>query len=88
MRRYPGKKLCRENLRRLYKKHRIKRKCIKITKVQPHQIQLKIKREVLMAADQLKHYMSRGFRVIYFDETMVTKRTLFKQDYCQKNEYV
>ena len=86
MREFPGKKICSTTLRSIYVKHKIRRKRIRNTKVNNPQLKLKIKRQSKYMAEELQKFKDRGFRLVFLDETMVTKSTIPKVEWSRPNE--
>ena len=76
MLKYPSKKICTQTLSRLYTKHKIHHKKIKITKLLTPVLRPRIKKQTEQMAEQLAPMISKGFRIVYLDETMVTKSTM------------
>ena len=60
----------------LYKKYKIKRKKIKITKNINYNARKRLKKSIKVAKEELTRYMKEGYRIIYCDETMITKSTI------------
>ena len=63
-------------LLKIYKEAGIKKKKIRQAKILSEVSLRKIRFQIPEARDKLNHYISRGFRIIYLDECMVTKTTL------------
>ena len=82
---YPNKKISRSTLGLIYKKHRVRKKKIKVTKIPTKKERKKITRSIKAAKEELEHYRVRGFRIIYLDETMVTKSTITSHEWIAKN---
>ena len=63
-------------LRKLYAKYKIRKKCIRITKI-PTKPQLE---SIILQASDLSQDISMAlemkFRIVYLDECMVTKKTM------------
>ena len=76
MNRFPGKKLSRSRLQRLYKQFKIKRKKIKLTKNMNYNARKRLRKSINTAKEELTKYVSLGYRIIYCDETMITKSTI------------
>ena len=74
-RRYPQTQTTIYKLRKLYSKYKIRKKCIRIAKI-PSRPALE---DIIMQFNDLSNDVSmaleRGFRIIYLDECMITKRT-------------
>ena len=60
----------------MYKENKIKRKKIKLTKNMNYNARRRFKRSLNTAREELKRYMMLGYRIIYCDETMITKSTI------------
>lgn len=84
--RYPNKKLSATTLSRLYKKHKIRKKKIKITKIPNRKQRAKIKLSVANIKKELLYYTKKGFRIIYIDETMITKSTIARNEWSVNRE--
>ena len=84
IRAFPHKKTSSTTLGRIYKQHNIRKKKIKITKITNRKERRKITRSIAEAKHDLQLYRTRGFRIIYLDETMVTKSTMATQEWSQK----
>ena len=76
MDRFKDKKLSRSRLQRLYKQNKIKRKRIKLTKNINYNARKRFKRSLNTARDELTRHIQLGYRIIYSDETMITKSTI------------
>ena len=63
-------------LRSIYKKFKIKKKSIKHTKIVNQKKQLEIDELSLKLSRQLRFLIEKGFRAVFLDEMMVTKRTI------------
>ena len=64
MQRFPGKKLSRSRLQRLYKEFRIKRKKIKLTKTMNYNAKRRFKKSLNTAREELEKYISLGYRIV------------------------
>ena len=62
--------------RSIYQRYHIRKKKIRITKINDANRERRIRRETEFMAQQLKVMMQRGFRIVYLDETMVTTKTI------------
>ena len=82
---YPNKKISRSTLGLIYKIHMVRKKKIKVTKIPTKKERKKITRSIKAAKEELDLYSSRGFRIIYLDETMVTKSTIATHKWSAKN---
>ena len=82
---FPNKKISHSTLGNIYKKHRVRKKKIKVTKIPTKKERKKITRSIKAAKEELGHYSGRGFRIIYLDETMVTKSTITSHEWSAKN---
>ena len=85
VRNYPEKSLKRTRLIKIYKEYKIKKKKIKITKIINRKQRQKIKKKLSESRTELLVYIRRGFRIIYLDELMITKRTIGQMDYSGVN---
>ena len=82
---FPDKTVSSSTLERIYKKNKIKKKKVKVTKIPNRKERKKIKRSIAEAKKELEHYRSRNFRIIYLDETMITKSTIATHEWSKKN---
>ena len=73
---FPDKMLCTTKLRGIYLKHKIRRKKIKVTKLINETLRRRIKKLTAQSAEDINEMIARGFRIVYLDETMVTKSTM------------
>lgn len=73
---FPKKRLKPWKISKIYKAHCIRKKKICIAKPSSMRIRRKIRREVPRVREELQHYINRGFRILYLDETMITKSTV------------
>ena len=78
---YPDKKMSKSRLQRIYKQLKIRRKKIKLVKHINNRIKRRINKAIRVAKDDLSYYINKGFRIIYCDETMITKSTIPTHDY-------
>jgi transposase len=76
MHRFPGKKISATTLGNLYAKHKVRRKKIKVTKLANTRLRRRIEKQSQHMSQQLEEMRSRGFRLVFVDETMVTKSTM------------
>jgi hypothetical protein len=76
MHRFPGKKISTSTLWHLYAKHKVRRKKIKVTKLANTRLRRRIEKQSHHMSEQLELMRSRGFRLVFVDETMVTKSTM------------
>ena len=76
MKKFPDKKLSSTRLERLYKEMKIKRKKIKLSKNMSYNAKKRFKKSLNTAQEDLKKYIDDGYRIIYCDETMITKSTI------------
>ena len=83
---FPNKKISSTTLSRIYKKNKVRKKKVKVTKIPTKKERAKIKKTTYQAKEELEYYRSRGFRIIYLDETMVTKSTIATHDWSAKNQ--
>ena len=88
MRAFPEKKLAPKMLSHIYKKHKIRKKKIKITKILGDVEHRKIRFQVPEVREALQAAIDDGFHVIFVDEMMVTKSTIPTHDYSQKNSQI
>jgi hypothetical protein len=85
MNRFPGKKISATTLWHLYFKHRVRRKKIRVTKLANTRLRRRIEKQSQHMAEQLEEMRSRGFRLIFVDETMVTKSTMPTHEWSSVN---
>ena len=71
-----------ELLRQLYKKHKIQKRSITITKKMKNMDEAKFARELSRIKRELAKAKKDGYRIIYLDETMFTRKTQKKTEYC------
>ena len=71
-------------MERIYARHKIKLKDIKITKVTNSRQRRRIKRLAKESWAQLSRCVERGFRIVCLDEMMVTKSTIQKREWSAK----
>jgi transposase len=83
---FPEKKISLTTFCRIYKKHQIRNKRIKITKLPDRVVRLRIKKQTAFMAKQLHEMIDRGFRIIFLDETLITKSTIPKREWTPKKE--
>ena len=88
MRVFPAKKLSTTRLLNIYKKHKVRKKKVVITKLVNETQRKRIKRQVSAVRDELKWQSRRGFRIIYLDEMMITKSTIPKREWSKKYQNV
>ena len=83
---FPSKKISSTTLARIYKKHAVRKKKVRVTKLPNKKERKKIKRSTEQAKADLEHYQWRGFRIIYIDETMITKSTIGTHEWSKKHQ--
>ena len=76
LRRWPDRQISESKYWSLYRKHHVRKKKIRITKINDANRERRIRRETEFMAQQLKVMTQRGFRIVYLDETMVTTKTI------------
>ena len=86
MRVFPTRKLSKSRLHRIYKKYRVRRKKVKITKVLNNRQRKRIQRYIPDVQKEINYYKERGFRMVYIDEMMVTKSTIPTHEWSNKLE--
>ena len=79
---FPSGKLNPTLLSKVYRKHRIRRRRIVWKKKDPTLTEEELQREKRKMARQLEKVQKEGYRVIYIDETMFTRTTVPKSEYC------
>ena len=62
----------------------MRKKKVKVTKIPNRKEKKKIKRSIQEAKKELDEYRAKGFRIIYIDETMVTKSTITTREWNKK----
>ena len=82
---YPEKKISSSTLERIYKRNCIRKKKVKVTKLPNRKERRKIARSIVEAKNELMYYRLKGFRIIYVDETMITKSTIATHEWSKKN---
>ena len=85
MRTFPSKKLTPLYLSQIYKRHKIRKKKVRITKILDDVQRRKIRFQVPDARESLQGAYADGFHVIFVDEMMVTKSTIPTHEWSQKN---
>ena len=88
MRRFPDKMLAPKKLQSVYKKHKIRKKKIRNTKILTDVQRRKIRFLVPEVREKLDAYRNDGFRIIYCDEMCVTKSTMPTHEYSLKNQEI
>ena len=88
LRRYPDRQISESQYWRLYRKHHVRKKKIRITKVNDADRERRIRRETEFMAQQLRVMMQRGFRIVYLDETMVTTKTIPTHEWSGVNHQI
>jgi len=83
---FPEKKISLTTFCRIYKKHQIRNKRIKITKLPDRVVRQRIKKQTAFMAKQLHEMIDRGFRIIFLDETLITKSTIPKREWTPKKQ--
>ena len=81
---FPHKKVSSTTLATIYKKHTIRKKKVRVTKIPNRKDRKKIIRNTREAKKELEHYRGRGFKIIYLDESMITKSTMAQHEWSQK----
>ena len=76
MKKFPDKKLSKSRLQRLYRKFKINRKKIKLIKYMNHNAKKRLCKSAKSAKDMVKKYIVQKYRIIYCDETMITRSTI------------
>ena len=74
-RRYPGTKMTSYKIRKLYSKHKIKKKVISMGKTPKRASLLDIAIQAAELAQDLQLAKERGFKIVQLDEFVVTKHT-------------
>ena len=74
--RWPDRQISVTKYRSIYQRHHIRKKKIRITKINTPDRERRIRRETEFMAQQIKVMTARGFRIVYLDETMVTTKTI------------
>jgi len=88
LRRFPDRQISESQYWRLYRKHHVRKKKIRITKVNDANRERRIRRETEFMAQQLRVMMQRGFRIVYLDETMVTTKTIPTHEWSGVNHQI
>ena len=88
LRRYPDRQISESKYWKLYRKHNVRKKKIKITKINDANRERRIRRETEFMAQQLQVMIQRGFRIVYLDETMVTTKTIPTHEWSGVNQQV
>ena len=88
MRVFPDKKLSSSKLAYIYKKYKIRKKKIGNTKILTDDQKRRIRFQLPEVRDQVNDHIARGFRIIYADEMMVTKKSIPTHAYSQKYQSI
>ena len=81
---FPNKKISHETLRRIYIKNQVRKKKVRVTNIPNRKESKRIKKTIQEAKQQLEDYRQRGFRIIFIDETMITKSTIASHEWSKK----
>ena len=72
-------------LQRIYKANKVRKKKVRITKILNKKQRRKLRFRVPEVQEEIKEWRSRGFRIIYLDEMMITTRTMPTHEWSLKN---
>jgi hypothetical protein len=85
-RRFPGGYITPYKLRKLYQGQKIRKKYLRFTKLPDEPKQIEIAEKAAVLGREIRFALSDGFRLVYLDEMMVTKRSLPKSEWSKKNQ--
>ena len=74
--RYPESRITAYKLRKLYLKHKIRKKCIKIGKIPKVASLMDIVIQVAELGQDVQDGIDRKYRIIQLDECVITKKTM------------
>lgn len=83
-RKFPDKRVSTSGLLRLYKKHGITRKKVRMFKTPKNVTLHDYLADTKRCRDQVKDALDKQLPIIYVDETVFTKKTYFGYDYTPK----
>ena len=83
-RKFPNVKITRNILQRLYAKHKIRKKVVRMVKVPPVDKTDEYEKLRITARNRLQVAVDRKARIIFVDEVAFTKKTIQKRDYSNK----
>ena len=69
-------------LSQIYRKNKIKKRAIRWTKKAKNMDEDKLRKEIARVRRELVRVKKQGYRVVYLDETMVTRKTVPLAKYC------
>ena len=84
-RQYPDKRIAITSLRRLYLKHKIKRKKVVQDKVMPPNIQQNFNNQCHELLQKVNSVKDQNRKIIYLDETVFSKLSLMNKEWSPKN---
>jgi hypothetical protein len=84
-RRFTNKRIAVTSLRRLYLKHKIRRKRVRQEKCIPENVRLNYAQRCLSVLQQLDHAHDTEQTVVYLDEVNFTKRSLSVREWSNRN---
>ena len=84
-RQYPDKRIAITSLRRLYLKHKIKRKKVVQDKVMPPHIQQNFNNQCHELLQKVNSVKDQNRKIIYLDETVFSKLSLMNKEWSPKN---
>ena len=82
---FPHGYISRYKLRKLYREMKIRKKYLRFTKLPDEPKQIEIAEKAAVLGREIRFALSHGFRLVYLDEMMVTKRSLPKSEWSKKN---
>ena len=69
-------------LTKVYRKHKIKKKRIKWLKITKDKPEAETKKEKAKMLRELTKAKKDGYRIVYIDETMFTRKSIPSKEYC------
>ena len=69
-------------LSQIYRKNKIKKRAIRWTKKAKNMDEDRLRKEIARVRRELVRVKKQGYRVVYLDETMVTRKTVPLAEYC------
>jgi hypothetical protein len=78
---WPNKRITPQSLSKLYSKHKIRLKTVRLFKLPPNYSMEKYIRLVNEVKERIADAKTSGHRIIYLDETVFTKWTYQNRDY-------
>ena len=83
---YPDRQISERKYWSIYKRYHIRKKKIRITKINDANRERRIRKEMDFMARQLEEMRAKGFRLVFLDETMVTTKTIPTHEWSCENQ--